>query len=104
MTPSEIDAYNAIDTPREVRNGAWRAVIKKPTAVGGKQTLEIWVPKDTVDQRMVLPSLHLILHELNGGPSTENIMDLIKQIESLKALLASKGATASELEAALLAH
>lgn len=102
LTPGEIDAYNAIDTPREIRGGAWRAVIKKSKAVGGKETLEIYVPKDTVDQRMMLPSLHLILHELNGGPSTEDVMLLVKQVEMLKGLLVSKGATAQELEAALL--
>lgn len=102
LTPGEIDAFNAIDTPREIRGGAWRAVIKTPKSVGGKQTLEVYVPKDTVDQRMLLPSLHLILHELNGGPSTEDVMSLVKQIESLKSLLAAKGVTTSELEAALL--
>jgi len=102
LTPGEIEAFNAIDGPLEARGGSWRAVVKKPLAKGGKETLEIYVPKDSVDQRMVLPSLHLILHELNGGPSTEDIMTLVKQIEGLKALLAAKGATAEELEAAML--
>lgn len=104
LTVGEILAFNAFETPMECRGGAWRAVIKKPSAVGGKEELWIWVPKETVDQRMVLPSLHLILHELNGGPSTEDVMTLLIKIKKLEALLAAKGATASELEAALMAQ
>lgn len=103
LTVGEVLAFNAIDTPMECRGGAWRAVIKKPQAVGGQEELWIWVPKETVDQRMVLPSLHLILHELNGGPSTEDVMALLIKIKKLEALVMSKGGTAQELEAALFA-
>lgn len=103
LSVAEIEAYNAFNIPNEVRGGAWRAVIKKPTAVGGKEELWIWVPKDTVDQRMMLPSLFLVLHELNGGPSTENVADLINQITQLKAMLAAaKHKTVLELEQELI--
>lgn len=101
LTPAEIDGYNAIIEPRSVRGGAWRAEIIMPKALGAKPDLFVWVPKETVDQRMVLPSLPLILHELNGGPSTEDVMSLLKQIEGLKALLIAKGTTTQELEATL---
>lgn len=101
LTPAEIEGYNAITEPKSCRGGAWRAELKLPTAMGAKPDLFVWVPKETVDQRMVLPSLLLILHELNGGPSTDDVMSLLKQIEGLKALLIAKGTTTTELEATL---
>lgn len=103
LTPAEIDAYNAIVTPRTCRSGAWRAEIRQPTHQGAKADLLVWVPDQTVDARMMLPgSLTLLLLELNGGPSTENVLDLLKQIDTLKALLTSKGMTAAELETTLI--
>lgn len=102
LTPGEILAYNAIISPKVCRGGAWRAEIIQSQAMGAKPTLHVIVPKDTVDQRMTLPSLHLILHELNGGPSTQDVMTLIQQIEQLKAALLSKGMTTAELEGQLL--
>lgn len=104
LTPGEIQAYNAITQPRECRGGSWRAEIRRSVSVGGKESLFVWVPHNTMDQRNVLPpSLILLLTELNGGPSTENLMDLMRQIENLKALLVKKGSTVAELETALLA-
>lgn len=104
LTPGEIDAYNAVGQPRECRGGSWRAEIKRSQSVGGKESLFVWVPHNTMDQRNVLPpSLILLLTELNGGPSTENLLDLLRQIENLKALLVKKGSTVAELETALLA-
>jgi len=106
LTPTEIEAFNKLDKPSECRGGAWRAVIIRPKAVGGKEELRVHVPKDTVDQRMVLPSLLLILHELAGGPSTENVYALMKQIEYLKAQLVSAkvgGTSVADLEAHLAA-
>lgn len=102
LTPGEIDAYNQFSEPREARGGSWRVRIVKPTAMGAREELHVIVPKDTVDQRMMLPSLHLILHELNGGPSSADVMALIKQIDILKATLLAKGTTAHELETVLL--
>lgn len=103
LTPGEILAFNAFTQPMEARGGAWRAEIIKPKAMGGKGVLNIWVPKETVDQRMMLPhQLVLLLHELNGGASTEDVSALLAQIEHLKAALAKKGASALELEKILL--
>lgn len=101
LTPAEIEAYNAITKPVDVRGGAWRAEIIKPKSVGAKEVLHVYVPKETVDQRMVLPSLLLILHELNGGPSTENVYQLMKQLETMKALLLAKGMSVADLEGTL---
>lgn len=104
LTPGEIEAYNAIAKPMECRGGSWRAEIKRSQNIGGKEALFVWVPHNTADQRNVLPpSLLLLLTELNGGPSTENLMDLIRQIETLKAMLVKKGSTVADLEQALLA-
>jgi len=105
LTPGEIEAYNAFNEPREARGGSWRAEIKRSRSVGGREALFIWVPAASVDHRMMLPSgLTLILNELNGGPSTENIAVLLNQIERLKSmLLQTKTVTAQDLEAALLA-
>mgnify|MGYP001597491977 CR=1 FL=1 len=60
------------------------------------------MPCEAVDQRMDMPPLTLILHELNGGQSTEDLHGLLKQIDALKAMLVGKGSTPAELEAALL--
>lgn len=103
LTPAEIDAYNLLAQPYECRGGSWRAVIKKPSAVGARETLEVYVPINTTDQRMVLPSLLLILSELRGGPKSDDVFMLMAQIETLKALLMAKGTLPSELESALLA-
>jgi hypothetical protein len=103
LTPSEILAYNAFVKDMESRGGSWRAEVIKPKSIGGKGVLNIWVPKDSVDQRMMLPhQLTLLLHELNGGPSTQDISSLLAQIEHLKGALAKRGMTAAELEATLL--
>ena len=101
LTPAEIEAYNAITDYRTARNGLWKAEIRQN---GQEQELWVSVPCDTVDERMDIPSLVLILHELNGGVSTKDIHSLIRQIEALKTMSLSHGATATELEAAMLAE
>ncbi len=100
LMPEEIEGFNAITGYREARNGKWKAQIKR-----NGQTEELWidVPCETVDHRMDLPSLILILHELNGGQSTADVHSLLKQLEALKRDAISRGASAGELEALLLA-
>lgn len=102
LKPSEIDAFNAIKEPCTARGGAWRAEIRLPKAVGGTEELFVWVPSSTVDERMGLPPLLLILHELKTGQSTEDVMDLLQQLNTLKAMVLGKGGTATELEQALM--
>ena len=101
LMPAEIEAYNAITSYKEARGGKGKAHVKR-----NGQAEELWVevPFETVDQRMEIPSLLLILMELNGGPSTANIHNLVKQIEALKGLASRAGATAAELEATLQAE
>lgn len=101
LTPLEIESYNRITADREARGGRWTAAIKR---AGKKdEALFVNVPCETVDQRMDLPPLTLILHELNGGQSTEDLHGLLTQIDQLKTMLVAKGSTPAELEAALLA-
>ena len=100
LTPAEIDSYNAIVTPRRARRDRWAADIKRN---GLRDELWISVPMETYNERVELPALILILHELNGGHSTENVYELVKLIEHYKGLAAKHGATAAELEAEVLA-
>lgn len=100
LTPLEIESYNRLTADREARGGRWTATVKR---AGHKdEALIVNVPCETVDQRMDLPPLTLILHELNGGQSTEDLHGLLKQIDALKSMLVAKGSTPAELEAALL--
>lgn len=100
LTSLEIESYNRITEDREARGGRWTATVRRR---GHKdETLTVNVPCETVDQRMDLPPLTLILHELNGGQSTEDLYSLLKQIDKLKVMLVERGSTPAELEAALL--
>jgi hypothetical protein len=102
LTPSEILAFNAITQPIDARGGEWRALIKKAKHMNAKDELHIFVPIASVDQRMVLPhQLVLLLHELNGGPSTGDLSELLQQIENLKKALASKGSSPAEIQQAV---
>lgn len=101
LTPAEIEGYNAITERKSARGGKWKAEIKHKGEP--HEELHIQVPMESVDQRMDLPPLVLLLHELNGGPSTADLHQLLKQIDHLKALAFNKGITTQEMEAALLA-
>ena len=101
LTCAEIEAYNAVTQYREARGGKWKAEVKRN---GQQEELWVWVPCETVDQRMDVPSLLLILHELNGGASTADAHQLLKQIEYLKGLAVKGGADATTLEKELLAQ
>lgn len=99
LMPAEIEAYNAITEYRTARNGQWKAQIKQN---GEHKELWVSVPFETLDQRMNLPSLILILLELNGGPSTADVHSLIRQIEHLKGLLVKSGKSVADLETELI--
>jgi len=102
LTPEEIVAYNAITTDRTARRD-WKArIINKGQP---NEELFVSIPCETVDQRMGLPNLELILIELNGGPSTEDLSGLISQIRRLEQELVEAKAvrgTAYQLQEELL--
>ena len=102
LTPVEIEAYNAITTDRQCRNGSWKAKIVNKGHTS--EELHVLIPCETVDQRMGLPSLELILVELNGGPSTADLGGMIATIRRLEQELVEAKAmrgTATALEAEL---
>ena len=100
LTPAEIEAYNAITTNREARGGDWKAQIRKAGQPG--EELYVSLPCESVDQRMGLPPLELIMLELNGGPSTADLAGLMSKIrvqeKELASLRAAQG-TADVLQA-----
>ena len=103
LTPSEILAYNAITEDQKRRTGDWTATIKD--AGQAHESLHVALPCDTVDQRMGLPPLELILIEMNGGPSTADLGGMIATIRKLEQELAearAQGFVAAE-QAALSA-
>ena len=103
LTPNEIEAYNAIRTKRRARGGDWKADLRNPGQ--DNEELVIWIPCETVDQRMGLPPLELILNELNGGPSTADLGGMLATIRRLEQELAEAKAvqngTVAMLEASL---
>ena len=82
LTPSEVLAYNAITNERKARDGAWKALIKHKGET--HEELHVMIPCETVDQRMGLPPLELILLELNGGPSTADLGGMLATIRKLE--------------------
>lgn len=103
LTPAEILAYNAITTERTARGDTWRSVIKNQGKRG--EELHVLIPCETVDQRMGLPPLELILVELNGGPSTADLSGMLATIKKLEQeLVEAKAArgTVPALEAEML--
>jgi len=101
LTPSEIEGYNRISDNRSARHGRWAAEIRRN---GRADELHVWVPCSTLEERMQLRPLLLIQHELNGGASTEDLGALLQELQRVRALAASKGATAAELERTLVAN
>ena len=99
LTPAEIEGYNRIQKSCEARHGRWKALV---TVAGEKEMLQVQVPCESLEDRMELRPLVLILHELNGGQSTEDLSVLLRQIENLQALAVKQGATTQDLEHILL--
>lgn len=81
MTPEEIDLLNSITHNLEARNGRWKAEIKKD---GGEQELWISFPHDSIDDRMDLPSMELMLRELVGGTRAVDAGSLAQRVAELE--------------------
>ena len=100
LTRTEIELYNAIHKNCDAHGGRWTAQIRRNQS--GSETLHINVPAKTSDERMDIPPLVIVLSVLNGGPDITEVHELVKQIERLKALAIHSGATAADLETAML--
>ena len=87
LPPSTIELFNRFDRPMTARDGAWVADLK----ANGKE-LHITVPAKSIDDRMNLPALDLILLELLNGRASVDPMALTDRVAELEAKLASLSA------------
>ena len=85
LTAEEIDLFNQIDHPMEARNGTWRAELKN-----GGEELHINFPNATIDDRMDLPSMKLLMRELIGGTKAVDADSLAARVAELEKQLAAK--------------
>jgi hypothetical protein len=79
LTKEEIELFNQIDHPMEARNGQWKAEIKN----GGTE-LHINFPNATIDERMDLPSMKVLMHELIGGERSVDTDTLLARVAELE--------------------
>lgn len=87
LTTAEIELMNAIEHTLEARNGRWKAEIKKD---GGEQELWISFPHDSIDDRMDLPSMEMMLRELVGGTRAVDASSLAQRVAELEKQLSGK--------------
>ncbi len=87
LTPAQIDLYNRFDRSRTSRDGKWKAEI----ASNGID-LMVWVPAKSIDERMDLPSLDLILLELLDGTASVDPVSLAERVAQLEQQLAAQAA------------
>lgn len=83
LTPAQIDLFNRFDRTRTSRNGRWKADVAND-GLG----LSVWVPAKTIDDRMDLPSLDLILIELLDGAASVDPVSLAERVAELEKQLA----------------
>jgi hypothetical protein len=89
LTPHEIDLYNQFAGTRSSRNGTWTAEVRQN---GSAQELYVNVPAKSVDERMGLPPLSLILFELLQGQAAADPTRLAERVAELEAKLAKSAA------------
>lgn len=87
LTNQEIEAFNAIASSSESRNGQWTAKVIRN---GQVQELHVMVPHQEVSQRMDLPSLLLILKELKDGKASADPATMLDRIAELERQLAAQ--------------
>ena len=84
LTREEIELFNAIDHPMEARNGMWKAELKN----SGTE-LHINFPNATMDERMDLPSMRVLMTELIGGERAVDQDSLLARVAELEKKLNS---------------
>lgn len=82
LTPIEVEMFHRFTQNMTARNGRWTATVT-PNAV------HIAVPCATIDERMNIPSLALVLKELLDGQASVDPMALAQEVALLKAQLAT---------------
>lgn len=83
LTVGEIALCNAFTANKSARHGAWTATIEHPGTDKEALNIDLGSVK-TIDDRMGLPPLTLILRELLEGADAVNPESLQKQIAALK--------------------
>lgn len=82
LTAEEIALFNSVDHDMTARGGQWTASIKNQGT-----ELHINFPNATMDERMDLPSMRLLMAELVGGEQAVNPDDLLARVAQLEAQL-----------------
>lgn len=85
----ELELLNQVEHTLEARGGSWRAELKR-TAKDGAAELHIVFPCNTIDDRMELPSMKLMLRELLGGTRAVDPGSLAQRVAELEKQLAAK--------------
>lgn len=83
LTPAQIDLFNRFTRTVTARDGRWKAEISSNGI-----NLAVWVPTKTIDDRMDLPSLDLILLELLDGQAAVDPVSMGERIAQLEKQLA----------------
>ncbi len=89
LTPTEIGLFNKVDHSLEARNGSWRAELRR-TAKDGTSELHIVFPCASVDDRMELPGMVLLMQELLGGARSVDPATLAERVADLEKQLAAR--------------
>lgn len=87
LTRDEIELFNAVEHTLEARNGSWRAELRR-TGSDGTSDLHVMFPCASVDDRMDLPGMSLLMRELLGGTKAVDPMSLAQRVAELEAQLA----------------
>lgn len=85
----ELELLNQIEHTLEARGGSWRAEFRR-TAKDGTAEVHVVFPCNTIDDRMELPSMKLILRELLGGTKAVDPESLAQRVAELEAQLSAK--------------
>lgn len=86
LSTLEVELYNRFDTNKTARNGMWRAEIRRN---GSAEELRIITEPKTLDGRLSLPPLTMILRELLDGADAVNPDTMAKRVADLEAALKS---------------
>jgi hypothetical protein len=81
----EIELFNSIEHTMEARSGQWKAEIRN-----NNMELHINFPNASVDERMDLPSMKMLMRELIGGTKAVDPASLAQRVAELEKQLAAK--------------
>jgi len=93
LTPTELELYNRFDRTMTARDGKWKAEIRQN---GSAQELYITtVEIGSLDGRLSLPALSLILRELLDGAEAADPGKMADRIAALEAQIKALGSKAA---------